>query len=159
MCLEFVTKMMLDDTLASALVYCRNKRVSNSQELMSNMVEFYSKEMLWLYDEMIREMGIKTMRINLDFMVIKQARNNDYLTYNINTPGLWISSITQTTNLFQTYICHVKIFFLKASYRNVDLMSQPPFVSTVVNCPRWLPNQRPTLTPNARWTQYIGYKL
>jgi hypothetical protein len=42
---------------------------------MSNMVEFYSKKILWLYDEIIREM---VMKINLDFMVIKQASNNGY---------------------------------------------------------------------------------
>jgi hypothetical protein len=43
---------------------------------MSIMLEIYSKKILWLYDEMIiREM---VMKINLDFMVIKQASNNGY---------------------------------------------------------------------------------
>jgi hypothetical protein len=49
-----------------------------------------------IYDEMIREMVMKIMKIDLDFIVIKQASNNDYFTYNIKYPN--VMNFTNNTN-------------------------------------------------------------
>jgi hypothetical protein len=86
---------------------------------------------------MIIEMVMKIMKIDLDFMVIKQATNNDYLTYNIKYPDVMIFiNNTNSQSLPNIHFPCENLLFKSKLYRSVDLMSQQPFVTTVVNCPK-----------------------